>query len=101
MSKHFPGLAPGRIAHYVLPDGKTHRPAIIVHVWDHVGEDLQKKGYCNARVLLDGTNDTHALTGEPSLLASAQARNFSDLWVCSVVFDDANKPDTLHWPERE
>jgi hypothetical protein len=77
------GLVPGRIVHYVLPDGPhagEHRPAIVVRVWSEVGVNLQ--------VFMDGANDRVSGPGV--------------VWATSVLYADPaeHKPRTWHWIER-
>lgn len=74
------GLTPGRIVHFVMPDGE-HRPAIVVRVWWH------RVGMVNLQVFTDGLNDggQHA-TGL--------------YWATSILLDEENKiPNTWHWIE--
>ncbi|WP_426447582.1 hypothetical protein ACP26L_25640 [Paenibacillus sp. S-38] len=77
-------LAVGRLVHYVMPDGKTHRPAMVVQVWN-------KKGMSNLQVFTDGQNDyqRHGLQFRGNLA-----------WVGSVSFSEGKEANTWHWPER-
>lgn len=78
-----PGLTPGRIVHYVLPEhernGGEHRPAIIVHVWPNASNGLVQLGQ-----FTDFANDN-----QPSGI----------VWRASVPYSDEAKPGTWHWIE--
>lgn len=75
------GLTPGRIVHFVAPNGK-HRPAIVVHVWS-----VDKPGYVQLQVFTDGSNDGE--WGKPGVV-----------WETSVDYSEEPKPRTWHWIER-
>lgn len=101
MSLHFPGLAVGRIVHFVMPDGE-HRAAIVTKVWHSVSEELQRQGYCNVTVYPDGANDEANIRrlfniGHESVPVVYRTA----IPMSSVVFDDSHKPGTIHWPEKE
>lgn len=88
------GLTPGRIVHYVLPDG-MHRAAIIVHVWDVSGGC---PGYVNLQVFTDGANDLSAFFD-----ANGETREqITDgrLLRFSVCYSEGKEPGTWHWIER-
>ncbi len=76
--KSIPGLTEGRMVHYVLPNG-THRPAVIVQVWDH------GTGMSNLQVFTDGTND----------------REVNGLrWYGSIYYSAEPRPNTWHFIEK-
>lgn len=80
----------GRIVHYVMPDGKTIRPAITVRVWS---PNPDGNGCSNLQVFTDGSND-----GQPNGDGTSTVENV--LWRTSVCFDRDKKPGTWHWPAR-
>lgn len=73
-----PGLAVGRIVHYVMPDGR-HVAAIITDVRQ------PHHGYCALTLFLppDGQNSLGGVAG-----------------VTDCPMDDSHTPHTWHWPER-
>jgi hypothetical protein len=81
------GLIEGRIVHYVMPDGSTHRPAMLVQVWNKEGEYA---GMSNLQVFTDGTNDLR----QGIQFGSCPA------WIGSVYYSETKEPNTWHWPER-
>jgi hypothetical protein len=90
----FATLTEGRMVHFVLPDGKTHRPAIVVRVWD-----TTTNGLVNLQVFLDGTNDRIDKTNAQWITQEVTARGV--MWSTSVKYDATGKePHTWHWPER-
>lgn len=85
----------GRIVNFVMGDGETIRPAIVVRVWSDT--------CINLRAFLDGTNDSQAI--------KVQRDGYSldvcapDGWATSVVYQEpiegvASQPSTWHWPAR-
>lgn len=92
--KPMEGLTVGRMVHYVLPSGPSqgeHRPAVIVHVFDHVN------GMVNLQVFIDGLNDdpygtaTDPVSGGPA---------GGVVWKTSVGFSEKKELGTWHWIER-
>lgn len=84
------GLTPGRIVHYVLPNGYgypgEHRPAIVVKIWEPISDPYP----IQLVVFLDGSNDAPG-QGDAAPLTK---------WVTSVVFDETGqKPGSWHWIE--
>lgn len=84
------GLTPGRMVHYVLPDGRypgEHRPAVVTKVWG-------ANGCVQLSVFIDGTNDYANLPME-------QGSFMPLVWKTSVLPDeDEKKPNTWHWIEK-
>lgn len=84
------GLTPGRIVHFVMPDGRypgEHRPAIIVKVWTG-----QPPYTVQLQVFTDGLND--APTNDHSY-----AKGIA--WFTSVTYDETGKQlRSWHWIER-
>lgn len=79
------GLTPGRIVHFVMPNG-AHRPAMVVEVWG-------PSGCSNLQVFLDGLNDKRA---NPSVYSDTGL-----YWATSINPDEENKqPHSWHWIER-
>lgn len=76
----------GDMVHYVLAEGPnmlSHRPAVVVRVWDHDAEMVQLQVYT------DGTNDG------PKYCSGIY-------WATSVHHSEATKyGHTWHWPEEE
>jgi hypothetical protein len=81
------GLIEGRIVHYVMPDGQTHRPAMLVQIWNREGPYA---GMSNLQVFTDSANDGRH--GEQY----AQC----PVWAGSVYYSETKEPNTWHWPER-
>lgn len=91
------GLTEGRMVHFVTPSG-THRPAIIVRVWDVSGGC---EGYVNLQVITDGSNDLNEWQinniHDTEKIASIRA---GLTWETSVCFDENGQiPRTWHWIE--
>jgi hypothetical protein len=92
-----PGLAEGRMVHYVLTDG-SHRPAVVVRDWK------EPSGSCNLQVLLDGSNDRPP--GSENCTGQEAERGIA--WRTSVQYHAAPDtpvappcpPHTWHWPEK-
>lgn len=86
--------SPGRIVHYVLPDGNypgEHRPAIIVKVWNDKDGNPQPDSLVNLQVFTDSVNDF--ITAHPG--------GSGIMWRTSVHNDEDEKAlGTFHWPER-
>lgn len=85
-----PGLAPGRIVMYVMPNEEV-RPAMIVRVW----KGYNPVGSCNMVVQLDGDNDIR-LNAMPCPVHGYQ------MWATSVPYDDSEqpKPHSWHFPVK-
>jgi hypothetical protein len=82
-----PGVTPGRIVHYVLPDGRSkgeHRPAVIVRTWTGHSPDM-----VNLQVFTDGLNDFEVDKPGSSGI----------LWATSVHYSETKEPNTWHWIE--
>jgi hypothetical protein len=83
----------GRIVHFVMPDGKTHRPAIVTHDWG---------GCVQLQVFLDGTNEECYRKEYGEFCPSKAEQERGIAWRTSVHQDETEKGDrTWHWPERE
>lgn len=97
--KLIPGLAVGRIVHYVLESGRCagdHRPAIVVRDWK------QENGLVQLQVFTDGWNDGFKATqlvkvGEQETAISIEQNT---IWRTSVHYSEEKEPGTWHWPER-
>lgn len=87
-----PTPAPGRVVHYVMPNGE-HRPATIVRTYEG-------KFYVNLTVLLDGENDRGNLCDLDAMPPVVDVP--THLWRGSVTADFTKYPitGTWHWPER-
>ncbi len=106
-------ISVGRIVHFVLRDGKTIRPALVVRVWGNA---------VNLRVYYDGSNDDLARGGPEYIGQMVQLDNMSaDItkvmteknnsmteWVTSGTYDGGEtreaetvyNPLSWHWPTR-
>lgn len=84
------GLTPGRIVHYVMPNGQN-RPAIVTHVWN-------QEGCVNLTVFTDWLNDeigTHnGLYWATSVLFNSQSIYNPE------TMRNEYQPQTWHWIER-
>lgn len=82
------GLSPGRIVHYVLPEGNIgkgeHRPAIVTKVW---ADPVTTHNVPDLVVFKSANTDGGVY----------QADTFR---APSVPYDPEGKPGTWHWPER-
>ena len=83
-----PGLAEGRIVHYVLEAG-AHRPAIVVKNWHTPG------GCCNLQVFLDGVD---AGLARADIQETESYRGIT--WRASVLHSVEPVRGTWHWPEK-
>lgn len=93
-----PGLAVGRIVHYVLESGRSkgeHRPAIVVRDWK------QPNGLIQLQVFTDGTNDEFRDI-VTTFLGQVTGHSFSanTIWRTSVHYSEEQEPGTWHWPEK-
>jgi hypothetical protein len=88
------GLTPGRMVHYVMPDGQ-HRPATVVHVWDVSGVC---EGYINLQVFTDGRNDAQQFSGR-DIEAEVQVGS-GVWWRTSICYSEQKEPGTWHWIEQ-
>lgn len=90
------GLTPGRIVHYVMPDGH-HRPAVVLEVWGETG-------CSNLMVLTDGPNDLPWTTEEKAAFQgsgmSPDDVRHGHVWRSSVTFSEKPEPNTWHWIEK-
>lgn len=74
------GLTEGRIVHFVMMNG-THRPAIIVQVWN------KDTGVSNLQVFTDGRND-------------GDNQEIGTVWHTSIKYSEEKEPYTWHWIEK-
>jgi hypothetical protein len=83
------GLIEGRIIHYVMPDGRAHRAAMIVQVFPQPQSDSPM---CNITVFPDMLND-HRYGPEWA--------NTVGVGKGSIHYSETKEANTWHWPERE
>lgn len=90
------GLTPGRVVHYVMPDGH-HRPAVVLHVWGETG-------LSNLMVLTDGSNDLPYTPDEKTAFQNfgmvADEVRHGHVWRTSISFSEQPVPGTWHWIEK-
>ena len=91
-----PQVQPGRIVHYVFPEGARNagevRAAMLVRVWQPK-LDGPYPGMSNLVVFLDGPNDRSNPNGTWA--------GETVLWVGSAHYDESGAPGTWHWLPRD